>query len=145
MFKRIAKIAGLVLVVFALIIGAVVGVMFLKGDFEEDDDALWDDSEDDLENEEYNEVAEEYNDEDDEDELFKDDFALEDFQFAFDEDESDAEEAPSYEEADEYDELDLDSLVDAADLDFAIPRSEYQVPMVFEITLEELMEMTDEY
>ena len=25
------------------------------------------------------------------------------------------------------------------------PRSQYQVPVVFELTLEELMEMTDEY
>ena len=58
---------------------------------------------------------------------------------------ADDEDAPSYEEADEFDEIDLDSLPDVADLQFAIPRSEYQVPMVFELTLEELMEMTDEY
>ena len=76
--------------------------------------------------------------------LFNDDFALEDFQFAFDEDELDSEE-DSYEEADELEELDLDSMDDLADQDFAIPRSEYKVPLVFEITLEELMEMTDEY
>ena len=100
------------------------------------DDLSWDDL-DDLDDEE--------DEEDDEDELFKDDFALEDFQFAFDEDDADDEDAPSYEEADEFDEIDLDSLPDVADLQFAIPRSEYQVPMVFELTLEELMEMTDEY
>ena len=105
-------------------------------DDEDLDDLSWDDL-DDLDDEE--------DEEDDEDELFKDDFALEDFQFAFDEDDADDEDAPSYEEADEFDEIDLDSLPDVADLQFAIPRSEYQVPMVFELTLEELMEMTDEY
>ena len=68
---------------------------------------------------------------------------MEDFQFAFDED--DEEEAPSYEEADELDELDLDSLQDISDSELTIPRSQYQVPVVFELTLEELMEMTDEY
>ena len=60
-------------------------------------------------------------------------------------DEDDEDEAPSYEEADEFDELDLDSLQDIADLELTIPRSQYQVPVVFELTLEELMEMTDEY
>jgi hypothetical protein len=111
-----------------------------ESDDEEDDeseDTLWDDSED----EDMDDVDSDNNDEDDE--LFKDDFALEDFQFAFDED--DVEEVPSYEESDEFDELDLDSLDDIAGSDFAIPRSQYQVPVVFELTLEELMEMTDEY
>ncbi len=36
MFKRIAKISGIVLLLFALLVGAVVGVMFLRGDFEKD-------------------------------------------------------------------------------------------------------------
>ena len=108
--------------------------------FDSDDDDLDDLSWDDLDD-----LDDEEDEEDDEDELFKDDFALEDFQFAFDEDDADDEDAPSYEEADEFDEIDLDSLPDVADLQFAIPRSEYQVPMVFELTLEELMEMTDEY
>ena len=106
-------------------------------DDDESEDTLWDDSED----EDMDDVDSDNNDEDDE--LFKDDFALEDFQFAFDED--DEEETPSYEESDEFDELDLDSLDDIAGSDFAIPRSQYQVPVVFELTLEELMEMTDEY
>ena len=98
------------------------------------------------------ELAEDFDDEDvnadddeEEDNLFKDDFALEDFQFAFDDDESDEEEDSAYEEADESEEFDLDSMDDLADQDFAIPRRDYQVPLVFEITLEELMEMTDEY
>ena len=111
---------------------------------EEDDEEYipWDESED----EDMEDVDSDENDEDDDnidDELFKDDFALEDFQFAFDED--DEEEAPSYEEADELDELDLDSLQDISDSELTIPRSQYQVPVVFELTLEELMEMTDEY
>ena len=67
---------------------------------------------------------------------------MEDFQFVFDGDDED--DNAAYEEADESDELDLDSLTDLTDQDFAIPRSEYQGPMIFELTLEELMEMTDE-
>ena len=113
---------------------------------DESEDISWDDSEDvDMEDVDFSDDEEEEEDEDDDtdDELFKDDFALEDFQFAFDED--DEEEAPSYEEADEFDELDLDSLQDIADSELTIPRSQYQVPVVFELTLEELMEMTDEY
>ena len=81
-------------------------------------------------------------DEESEDELFDDDFAIDDFKFAFDDDDNDS---PTYEEADDSEELDLDSLEDLADKDFAIPRSEYQAPMVLELTLEELMEMTDEF
>lgn len=109
---------------------------------DESEDISWEESEDiDMEDDDFSDDEEE--DEDTDDELFKDDFALEDFQFAFDED--DEEEAPSYEEADEFDELDLDSLQDIADSELTIPRSQYQVPVVFELTLEELMEMTDEY
>ena len=123
-------------------------------DDDDDDEFGFDDDEfgfDDDESEE-EELAEDFDDEDvnadddeEEDNLFKDDFALEDFQFAFDDDESDEEEDSAYEEADESEEFDLDSMDDLADQDFAIPRRDYQVPLVFEITLEELMEMTDEY
>ena len=102
----------------------------VEGDVEEDSDKEDIDEED------------EEDDDDSDDELFKDDFALEDFQFVFDGDDED--DNAAYEEADESDELDLDSLTDLTDQDFAIPRSEYQGPMIFELTLEELMEMTDE-
>jgi hypothetical protein len=111
------------------------------------DDVLFDDTTDADEETgysvDYDADKETYSSTEEEDDLFADDFAIEDFQFAFDED--DEEEVPSYEESDEFDELDLDSLDDIAGSDFAIPRSQYQVQVVFELTLEELMEMTDEY
>lgn len=81
------------------------------------------------------------------DNLFQDDFAVEDFNFAFDEDDVEEE---TFEEADESEELDLDLLPDLADKDkdededLLIPRSQYQGSAVVELTLEELMQMTDE-
>ena len=115
-----------------------------------DDDVLFADETDADEETEYSvdyDADNEDSGSDEEDDLFADDFAIEDFQFAFDDDEDDENETAdiAYVEADEFEELDLDALDDIANDDLLIPRSEYEVPMVFEMTLEELMEMTDEY
>lgn len=124
--------------------------MNLFAEDEYEDDVLFADETDADEETEYSvdyDTGNEDSGADEEDDLFADDFAIEDFQFAFDEDEDDENETAdvAYEEADEFEELDLDALDDIANDDLLIPRSEYEVPMVFEMTLEELMEMTDEY
>lgn len=85
-------------------------------------------------------------DEDDEDSefLLDDLFAEEDFKLAFEDDDEDDEETEEFQQSDL--EFDLDELETVSpDNDLLIPRSTYQAALVVEMTLEELMEMTDEY